>query len=399
MESLLPYAQAVADVRARGSRLDLGLRRTLLMALLVAGAPAAAVAQCVTEQDCRTFGADFCKLYPCQNGTCVTAVPRSCDDGNLCTVDSCSVVCRNEPYCNQDGAICNGPETCSVVSLPLPFPFVGSIDFPVCSSGPALSCDDGNACSIDSCVEPVGCSYALLNCNDGNPCTTDECNAATGCANEPLAGCCRSNDDCGAGACMLGRTCVASTCTAGIPRDCDDGNRCTTDTCEPATGCLHQAVPACCRDDGDCPGEPCFSRICADSACAVGAPRLCDDGDPCTTDACDAATGCRATARTGFEALQCVCERAPPPACGGQNLPGKLTKRLTRACALIGRAGDTDGPKVRKLVGRAAQQFGKASALAARIAGGTRIDAACGGALAALLTDHQTRADSLREQL
>ena len=35
----------------------------------------------------------------------------------------------------------------------------------------------------------------------------------------------------------------AGTSTAGTPLNCDDGNDCTTDTCDAVLGCLHSPVP------------------------------------------------------------------------------------------------------------------------------------------------------------
>jgi len=40
--------------------------------------------------------------------------------------------------------------------------------------------------------------------------------------------------------------CGGGTCNPGTPPNCDDGNICTTDSCDPATGCVHtsdQTVP------------------------------------------------------------------------------------------------------------------------------------------------------------
>jgi hypothetical protein len=53
---------------------------------------------------------------------------------------------------------------------------------------------------------------------------------------------------------------------------CDDNNVCTTDSCDPATGCVNSQI-------------------------------TCADTDPCTTDSCDPASGCTFT---------------PIPECGGQ---------------------------------------------------------------------------------
>jgi hypothetical protein len=101
--------------------------------------------------------------------------------------------------------------------------------WPPCSSN--ADCDDGNACTADSCDPATGeCANVPTDCDDGDPCTIDSCDPATG--------------QCG-----------------HVPAACDDGDACTTDSCDPATGeCGH--VPA-----------------------------VCDDGYACTADSCDPATG------------------------------------------------------------------------------------------------------------
>lgn len=77
----------------------------------------------------------------------------------------------------------------------------------VCFSG----CDDGNACTADTCDPETGdCVYTPIVCNDGNSCTSDACDPETGCTHEAV--------------------------------DCDDGNECTIDTCDPVTGCVHAPV-------------------------------------------------------------------------------------------------------------------------------------------------------------
>lgn len=47
------------------------------------------MAGCSTAADCNT-DINFCDgMFACAGGTCVPASPRSCDDGNTCTVDTC----------------------------------------------------------------------------------------------------------------------------------------------------------------------------------------------------------------------------------------------------------------------------------------------------------------------
>src|SRR5207247_8954393 len=71
---------------------------------------------------------------------------------------------------------------------------------------------------------------------------------------------------------------------------CDDGNLCTLDTCAPG-GCSHQAEADCCLTDADCPvTDRCAITRCVENRCEL-LPLNLDDGDPCTLDGCDPATG------------------------------------------------------------------------------------------------------------
>ncbi len=71
-----------------------------------------------------------------------------------------------------------------------------------------------------------------------------------------------------------------------VDADCDDRNPCTTDACDPATGaCVNTAVD--CDDRNPCTTDACDP---ATGAC-VNTAVDCDDQNPCTTDACDRATG------------------------------------------------------------------------------------------------------------
>jgi hypothetical protein len=45
--------------------------------------------------------------------------------------------------------------------------------------------------------------------------------------------------------CNGAETCQAGSCTAGTPLNCNDGNACTTDSCDPLAGCLHVPIVPC----------------------------------------------------------------------------------------------------------------------------------------------------------
>jgi len=184
----------------------------------------------------------------CKSGICVGGTSVSCDDGNLCTDDSC------EPA---DGCIHNTN---------------------------ILPCDDGNLCTVgDVCLDGACAGPGQLNCDDGNLCTDDSC--------EPLLGCVHDNN---ADACNDGNPCTPNdVCTDGAclgtgALDCDDDNVCTDDSCDPGTGCLHAANNAGCDDENECT----TGDVCQDGECSFTGLLDCDDGNSCTEDLCNPSQGC-----------------------------------------------------------------------------------------------------------
>ncbi len=71
-------------------------------------------------------------------------------------------------------------------------------------------------------------------------------------------------------------TCVDSACIP-IARDCDDGDACTEDACDPSTGACSHISMTCAADEACVLGQ-CLNTCANDEAC--------DDGDPCTNDTC-----------------------------------------------------------------------------------------------------------------
>ena len=113
-----------------------------------------------------------------------------------------------------------------------------------CAEGPAgdatagpriqnsFGCNDGNACTVDSCTAN-GCTHTALGCDDGVACTVDSCDPWTGCVHTPNNAA------------------------------CDDGNTCTDDTCSAMTGCSHANNTATCDDGTSCTtGDHCQNGIC-----------------------------------------------------------------------------------------------------------------------------------------
>jgi|GEM_PF-2888924 len=170
----------------------------------------------------------------------------ACDDGNGCTDDSCAA-----------GGSCVHVDN-------------------------QASCDDGDACTVGDVCQGGGCAGAPRDCDDGNLCTDDSCGAATGCVHSPSVSACDDGN-----ACTLGDVCQGGACVPGAARDCDDGEGCTNDGCDPVSGCFHVPTSGACDD-----GDACTTAdSCASGTCA-GVPTSCNDQNPCTADACDPVTGC-----------------------------------------------------------------------------------------------------------
>ena len=274
----------------------------------VSHTPVAAGTGCGDGDLCN--GAEVCDAV----GVCQAGTPLTCDDGNVCTSDACNPAsgCDFVPTASgsscADADACNGDELCDGAG--------------VCQAGTPLPVDDGNPCTVDACDPVLGVTHTPVAvgtacgdgdlCNgdetcdagatcqagtppsvdDGNPCTADACDPVLGVTHVPLAAgsTCTDSDVCNGN-----ETCDGlGTCQSGTPLACDDGNVCTSDACNPASGCDFVPVSSgtSCADGDLCNGD----EICDGSGvCQVGTPLTCDDLNPCTMDACGTATGCSAT--------------------------------------------------------------------------------------------------------
>ncbi|MBI5607333.1 MAG: hypothetical protein HY902_00465, partial [Deltaproteobacteria bacterium] len=121
-------------------------------------------------------------------------------------------------------------------------------------------------------VVPLGCVAAK--CDDGNVCSQDGCDlAGDACSHvdQPAAAC----ED--GSACTVGDFCLDLQCISGVGPYCSDGNPCTSDGCD-AKGCVY--TPLDCNDGNLCTTDSCGAGGCSHAA------KVCDDKNPCTADAC-----------------------------------------------------------------------------------------------------------------
>ncbi len=146
----------------------------------------------------------------------------------------------------------------------------------------ADGCSDNNACTINDACQLGRCIGTLVPCDDGDLCTQDRCDPATGaCSAEPDVA------KCGLDPCDPG--------PERDPLDCDDDDPCTDDRCEPWVGCVHDVAAAEADDPITCDDGNACTRddVCLDGECAGQMAIDCDDDDLCTIDVCDPIEGCR----------------------------------------------------------------------------------------------------------
>ncbi len=133
---------------------------------------------------------------------------------------------------------------------------------------------------------------------------------------------------------------------------CNDGNACTQEVCDADLGCT--SVPltgegiAGCDDGSVCTGR----EACEALSCVKGPAPVADDGDPCTDDgACDPVTGYPRTPKTGLDAAACRMERIEL-ALATAGIPDDLTPKAFERIGNLARS-------IRSLVGRAEQAGGR----------------------------------------
>jgi len=254
----------------------------------------------------------------------------ACTDGNPCTVgDRCDAggckagnnvcACAKDGDCGgkEDGDLCNGTLFCDKTAVP----FKCAVDpktVITCSAktGPCrknacdgktgkcgfanfangLPCDaDGSVCSQkDSCQGGLCKAGKLASCDDNNVCTDDSCDAKNGCVFLPTGASCTDSDPC-----TVADVCKDKLCLAGKQKLCNDGNTCTVDACDKKTGaCVFSGKPVS-GAPCDADGSVCTAKdACDGGVCKAGKLLACDDKNGCTTDSCDAKKGCQSAFNT-----------------------------------------------------------------------------------------------------
>ncbi|HET9063614.1 MAG TPA: hypothetical protein VFO62_10035 [Candidatus Binatia bacterium] len=230
----------------------IAVRLTLALAVVLAFSSAQAWAcgcPCATDSDCHD--GEVCSP---SSGTCVDPggpcdEDADCGGGQRCNPSTglCqdpSDECACDDDCD-DALFCNGAEHCDI--------FTG------CHAG-SLACDDGVACTVDSCDEDLdSCASAPSDaaCDDGVYCNGAEtCDAGAGCVVASPVDCSADDEFCGVGSCdEETKGCVVVPqnegldCTEGDPDACVVSSVCGAGECVVTPLCDQQCERC---DSGSC---------------------------------------------------------------------------------------------------------------------------------------------------
>lgn len=231
----------------------------------------------------------------CQTGFCTGAtLVEQCASADACQAPVCDAEAGCSTQAAADGTPC-GDRYCDGLVWTEPACVAG-----VCEGDRIVeNCDDGNVCTDDSCGGSSGCRHQnnaedcssgycmervfqpprvcydgacpaedpaqAVNCVDGEACTADYCDPLLGCFHENLDALC-APARCSGGRFYETRYCQDGTCPSGGSDLCEDSNSCTNNLCAVDIGCYFTEF--CCSggidDDGD------GLTDCADPDCACG---------------------------------------------------------------------------------------------------------------------------------
>jgi hypothetical protein len=246
---------------------------------------------------------------------CVRAA-ISCDDNNPCTTDSCNNAsgCVHTPL---TGTACNDNNACTQTD---------ACQNGTCTGGNPVTCNGASGCKLAGvCKAATGqCEYADApdgtTCNDGNACTqTDKCNDGSCMGSNAVV--CPAPDQCHvAGTCNPANGQCSNPPNTGA--NCDDNNACTqTDKCSAGGACVGSNAVVCtaldqCHVAGTC--NPVNGQCNNPPNTGAG----CDDGDKCTTtDKCSAGGTCMGSPVVCTALDQCHVAGTCNPASGQCNNP------------------------------------------------------------------------------
>jgi hypothetical protein len=360
---------------------------------------------------------------------------QNCNDGSLCTADSCDATlgCRNQPVnegmsCT-DNNVCNGVEVCTAGACRAPAPGPNCADTNPCTNDvchPTLGCQhpasplntpctDGNSCTVgDVCNGMGACTPGQPQvCADTNPCTTDTCAPALGCVFSPIPGCSTTTTTLAPGQTTTSTAAPPTTTSTSLPPPTTTstsvppptttstsvpgvsttsttvgGGTTTSTSVAPGTTTSTSLAPGATTTTSTSAPRPSTTSTTLAGTCV---PASCDDGNGCTTDLCQ---GGSCVHQADFDGVVCdLAKLLVTGLCGGDPIPKKLQRTITlkakKARTQVGKA-ENNTKNGAKLVGRAAAQLASLRTSIQRYGDRGKITPACRATLDRLVGGSQT---------
>jgi hypothetical protein len=247
----------------------------------------------------------------CQAGVCTPGAAVSCAAfNNQCNVSVCNSgtgICQYQSAalvnqaCNLDSNGCT-TETCQGAA--------NGLSVLTCTNVSTYSCDDGNACTGNTCTSTGNYTYT---------CSNPALSNATSC-NADNNGC-TSNDHCnGSGACVAGTTITASACqTEILTAHSNFDLYCNTAKCQSTGNNTHSCAPvplspapaagSCNADNNGCTLDTCSGNDAVIGAsCAVGTARNCSAlTTACQTGVCTASNYFTSSCTASYSSAATTC--------------------------------------------------------------------------------------------
>jgi len=202
------------------------------------------------------------KLYWYDSCGNIGTVRDDCNDGALCTVDSCvGSECLHIPVsnCCDSELDCEGGKLCIEHEC-------------ICKEMDHTACSEGQVFWFDSCQNRGSVAQS---CVDGNPCTVDLCQEGE-CTYVSITGCCYSDEDCTAGKVCQNGLCL---CKPNAWKQCEGGQLQWFDSCG-----VPGAIADTCDDKNPCTADSCSEAACAHSPANDGA--TCGSAGTCSDGIC-----------------------------------------------------------------------------------------------------------------
>ncbi|MBZ0118905.1 MAG: hypothetical protein K8H88_18040 [Sandaracinaceae bacterium] len=250
----------------------------------------------------------------------LVAAGEECEDGNDVAGDGCendcTFTCEADGECPDDGESCNGSPVCDTTAH---------------TCGTSTPPDTGAACTSASgapgtcqamvCVA-AGCGNMIV--DEGEDCDDGNTNDADGCT-RMCTFTCVSNAQCSDNNVCNGiETCTLAThrCQTGTGMLCRDTSACTTDTCNPITGCVFTLIDA----DGD--GHAATSLGACGDDCNDANPNVYTGHSEICMDGLD--NDCNGTVDDGLTTWFADCDGDGYGATGAAARPPRSGSRATR---------------------------------------------------------------------